>query len=154
MSLLKSNVHLPFKIEKPGSRRVRTSNFLITMNTNIRFDPEEAHTYAPKLYELADGLFGSDENIRRYVKFLDGGDWSMIESMELTSKVEIGRNSRGSRLHLHVGLKIRHHSKIHLDPDHLIFDANTMLPDLDFPFPIQNIHISAHKADIMDYLMK
>ena len=150
MSKIVSVTQLPFETSR--SKKIRTSNFLITFNTNIRFTNEEAIEYAPKLYELAEALFGSDENMRNAIKFLDGKDYDAIESVKVTSKVEVGQNSLGSRLHLHVGLKIRHNSKIHIDVDRLYFDSNTFLENNDFPFPIVNIHVSAHKADVQDYI--
>lgn len=155
LSKVEKVVRLDFQKADESGRKPKYSNFLVTMNTNVRMSQTQAEALAPKLYDMADVLFNQEDNFKRYIRYLDKqGDWTLIDKIKTTAKVEIGQGAKGSRLHLHCGIKVKHYSKIHLKLDKIFLDANTALQNLDFPFPIKNIHVSAHKPDIADYLDK
>ena len=93
----------------------RVSNFLITMNTNVRFaDDLEAMGHSGGLYTMGEAMFRDAETVGKYVLFPKGGQWDgqHIVSVDSASKVEVGHNQKGRRLHLHATVKIRHHSFI------------------------------------------
>jgi hypothetical protein len=150
------------------------SNFLITMNTNVRFEQDDAllEKHSEPLYGMAEALFGDGTAISRFVEFgsrgargpggkftfvpTHGTIWSTesIVDYRVTVGVEVGHNVRGKRLHLHVALKIRHHSYIRLDRDKILAQANAALKARDFPFPIKHLNIRVTPPTAEDYLMK
>lgn len=135
--------------------KFRVSNFLLTLNTNVRFGPDEDLTeFTDGLYQLGQFLFGDAERAGNYVTFPKGGEWDdrHIVSVDSTFKCEIGHNLRGQRLHLHGVVKIRHHSFIQLNIPLIKSLGNEFLSSISFPFPIQHINVKAGRPSFEDYI--
>lgn len=133
----------------------RVSNFLITMNTNVRFtEATGIEEWAPGLYQMGERLFGDSDRVGRFVTFPEGGAWDArhIVSVDSTMKVEVGHNACGQRLHLHANVKIRHKSYIRLDIPRIQIEANDFLSEMAYPFPIHHLHVKTGKPTFEDYL--
>lgn len=162
---------------KAGESAHLVSNFLITMNTNVRVPANDrervSREYIPALEEAAQRLFSDEEDLQKFVVFgrpkhkEKGGrsygfvpdpsiQWSddTVVNFESMAHVEVGHNKQGQRLHLHVALKIRHHSRIRIDGIRLQEMANDVLKELGFPFTIKYTHISTSPPTPEDYLTK
>lgn len=163
-----------FEHDKKGKNTVLVSNFLITLNTNVRFEEgdkrlEEA---SGPLVKMAEQVFGNSNGLREIVVFGTRGPrgagggftfipdssvkWGIdtIADFRTTAGVEIGHNARGKRLHLHVALKIRHRSYIRLDKNKILKRANEELESLGFPYPIKHVNIRVTPPTAEDYLDK
>lgn len=159
-----------FEHDKRGDGTIRVSNFLITLNTNVRFssDSRELEDLSEPMYRMAEMLFGDGEKIARFVIFgVKAGrgaefvpdpsiHWNTntIVDYKVKAGVEIGHNKMGSRLHMHIALKIRHRSYIRLNKDLILQEANRILEMLGFPFPIKHINIRVMPGSPEDYLDK
>lgn len=150
-----SSTTMPFQ-RGHDKRKVHYSNFMITFPTNVRVSDEDAEELAPKFYEVAHRMFDDEENLKRYVTFPKGGQWDdeSIISVRNVYKVEVGHDKKGSRLHLHVGVSIKHNSFIQLDPDLLYFDINSEFENDGIWTPIQYVNIKVKPPSIEDYLDK
>jgi hypothetical protein len=152
---------------------IKVSNFLVTLNTNARFDATDKalEALSEPLNNMAEVLFGSSDSLRKVVlfgsrgprgpdskfKFVKGGPgWGpeTVESFDVTAGVEIGHNARGRRLHVHVAVKIRHHSYIRLDKDRILSDANAYLASVNFAYPIKHLNIRVTPPSAEDYIDK
>lgn len=163
-----------FHHDKLGRNAMLVSNFMVTFNTNVRFNENDAELEqrSEPLYDMAQELFDGSDRMRRFVKFGTQGDkdpktgkrtfiendtqWDAdtVVDYKITASVEVGHNSRGSRLHMHVGIKIRHHAYIRLDPDEIMEEANSYLDSVGFPYPIKHLNISVKPPSVEDYLNK
>lgn len=138
-----------------GKNRIHFSNFLVTFNTNARIPRETVEAYTEPLYQAADALFAVPDNIGHFIQFHDlAGAWTpqWILNVKTLSRVEIGHMSRGSRLHLHVALKIKHRTMLNLNIPELYRSINAELERLGYPYKIEHIHVSAHRPTAEDYL--
>lgn len=155
------------------TKGVKTSNFIITLNTNVRFDSgdQALEELSVPLYQMAKTVFGTSDALSQIVLFgkrgprgagggftfipgLDSWSPELVVNFKTTAGVEIGHNSRGKRLHLHVALKIRHKSFIRLDKDEILERANRELESLGFPHPIKHLNIRVTAPTAEDYLDK
>lgn len=139
-----------------GNKRLRNriSNFLITMNTNIRVKPNISESRSEDLYQMAESIFSEEDELKKIVTFPKGGEWSdeTIKGVDASSRVEIGHNMRGTRLHLHQSLKLRHQSYLRLDPEEIKRLANEKLREQNSTLVIYHVHISTHRPSVDDYL--
>jgi hypothetical protein len=146
----------PGTSNKKGPLRTRVSNFMITFNTNQRYqgEDEDFGEYSTPLYDMAEAMFGNEETLKQFVVFPRGGEWNddNIISFRVTTRAELGHNLRGSRVHFHVGIKILHRSFIQLDPVKIKEMSNIALAAMNFRTPIRYVHISVLRPDIEDYL--
>lgn len=87
----------------------RVSNFLITMNTNVRYTSSgQATTIGNDLVDAADQLFTSD-NVKKILIFRsnpDEPDFSLIDSVDADYQPELG--GKKHQIHMHIFLRIRH----------------------------------------------
>lgn len=136
--------------------KFRVSNFLVTMNTNVRFTDASTgvEEWTTDLYRMGEHLFGDADRTGQYVTFPKGGVWDdqHIISVHAIMKVEIGHNTMGQRLHLHASVKIRHRSFIQLDIPKIQIAGNDFLSDVAYPFPIHHINVRAGRPTFEDYL--
>lgn len=145
----------PVGTENKKKMKFRVSNFLVTMNTNVRFESaDDIHQWTGELYKMGEHLFGDADKVGKFVTFPHGGEWDErhIVSVDSTMKVEIGHNKMGQRLHIHGTVKIRHHSFIHLDIRAIKEAANEYLTDVGYPFLIRHINVRAGRPSFEDYL--
>eukprot|EP00727_Mastigamoeba_balamuthi_P004437 m51a1_g13992 hypothetical protein (248) ;mRNA; f:1056578-1057747 len=89
-----------FMHNKLGRDMILVSNFMLMMNMNVRLagtSDAELEALSEPLYNMAQEMFD--------------GTWGteLVVDYKVTASAEIGHNTRGSRLHMHVGIKIRHH---------------------------------------------
>lgn len=153
------------KAAKAGhANRDHVSSFLITMNTNMRLSDDLAVAYAPDLAAVATRLFRDEVDIRKYVRFYRYAHgtatpdydttWSddTVISYGVISSVEVGHMKTGSRLHLHVGVKIWHRSAVRLDIEAIKQAANDVLDEGGSGLKIHYIHVTAHAPTLEDYL--
>lgn len=152
------------KHQAPGSADAeRVSNFFITMSTNVRMTDEEAVEHVEGLQQMSERLFSDQTRLEGIIKYKtyeddeyltdDEASWDRdIISSEVISKVEVGHMKQGSRLHLHVGLKIWHKSYISLDRAKMLEDANECLEGIGYPYPIKYLNIKVKQPTTEDYL--
>lgn len=143
---------LPFgTTNKRGESRIRFSNFMITMNTNVRMSDAQAVEMGQDLYKAIRRVFPDQEGVERFIDWKTGGP-ADIERIKVTSKGEVGHNSKGSRLHFHVGVKIAHRAKIQLKIPDIEQSVNAVLRELGAPYLVLNTHVSVFRSEISDYL--
>lgn len=165
-----------FELDKKSAAAVKVSNFMITLNTNSRIgeelDNDAVEALTTPMYDMAEALFGSPRLVSRFVQFgrmsdataadtgkrtfeVDEGiefNNETIYDVNVTAGVEIGHNAMGKRLHMHIGLRVRHRSCVHLDHDKIQEMANDELERSGFMYPIQYVSIRTGKPSFEDYL--
>jgi len=105
------------------NRRLRSSNFYITINSNKRIvlvnklTPEE-EAYFQRVVAAWKRYF--DQNPDVWLKFLMPGDntKNSIKSIDSLARAEL-QSSRRLMIHAHMLIEIKHYTKIHLDVDKL-----------------------------------
>lgn len=155
---------IPFATDAPQGPRLRTSEYFLTMSTNVRFDapPSEVKAYADRMIEGITNVFSSDDCLKQFVKFpvtKDGrvGRWesTYIDSVKVTAHAEIGLDAKhGRRLHAHVVFKVMHRCKTRLDLRELQGLINRSLERLNFQWPIRYLHCRVVNNAATDYLNK
>lgn len=143
---------------KRKGRRIYESQFLVTMSTNFRPKSEpEAAIGINDLERAAEILFGSD-SLPNIVVFRKEGSWTpdWVQSARTKSKAEIGKSKKGSHLHIHSQVIIRHFSNIRLDQKSLKEEVNNILRDLGSRFRIHyvNIRFTGDPLSIPEYMEK
>lgn len=163
-----------FQHNKKAGEAILVSNFLVTFNTNIRFNDEDEilEELSRPLYRMCEVLFGDSDGLRRFVQFGRRGDrgadgkfefiledtiyWNTqnVVDFRVTASVEVGHNARGKRLHCHLAIKIRHRSHIRLDREKILRMANQYLEEVNYPYPIKHMNIRVLPLSAEDYLDK
>jgi hypothetical protein len=162
-----------FTHDKKGSSAIKSSNFLITFNTNVRFAPDDRalDELSLPLYNMAECIFGDGEKLAKVVDYglpgaRVGGKTPFIKDpnivwgldtmvdYKVTAGVEIGHNARGQRLHMHVVVKLRHKSYVRLNKDAILEHANRYLKEVGFQYPIKHMNIKVTPPSAEDYLDK
>jgi len=126
---------------------------------------DEAEDSAEPLIHMAEALFARPESLAELVVFKhydEGGTlvedpdttWNdqTIISSRAVAKVEVGHMKKGSRLHLHVALKIWHRSWISLKRQEMMDAMNEYLTSNGYPYPIVYLHITVRGPSAEDYL--
>jgi len=106
-----------------NGRRLRNSNFYVTINSNKRvilvdsLKPEE-EAYFKKFDAAWKGYF--DKSPDDWLKFLVAGNntENSIKSVDILGSAEL-QSSQRAMIHAHLLIEIKHFSKIHLDVDKL-----------------------------------
>lgn len=93
--------------------KIKTSLFLLTINSNQVITDKECNTVRRKMSEFKKEIRGILETIPEYIKVNGHAvpDDSMI--INVKSFTEIGKKQ--NRLHCHAIVEIRHNSNIHID---------------------------------------
>lgn len=156
-----------------GARKdIKHSNFLITLNTNIRFakdlNDNEINEFVNPLNDMVDAVLGNEENVKKYILFGKSGAgrgsfvvdntivWNddIIKEYMINARAEVGKNKRGSRLHMHIALGIIHSSYIRFDKDLFLEEVNDYLKSIDYPYPICYINISTGNLTPQEYVIR
>jgi len=144
--------------DKKGKLANRVSNWLITMNTNTREDPlDPSAAHLEQLTTATNRLFSDPNRLKDVIIFRnDSGEWTAqyIKHVKATSRLEIGHNKQGARLHAHVALKIRHTAFLHLNIPQIYVKMNEILESLNSDLRIHYINVKAHSPTIDDYLFQ
>jgi hypothetical protein len=102
-------------VPKAKRNQLRYSNFLCTINTNVAFQDEQdprLKEFSLKFSSALDDIF--EKNIKDAVMIKQPGDtWDKIKKVQILGKLEIGGEHK--KLHAHIGCRIAHYTKIHLD---------------------------------------
>jgi len=105
------------------NRRLRSSNFYITINSNKRvvlvdqLTPEE-EAYFQQFNAAWKRYFDQSPDV--WLKFLMPGDntENSVKSIDSLARAEL-QLSRRSMIHAHMLIKIKHYTKVHLEVDKL-----------------------------------
>jgi hypothetical protein len=119
--------------------RIRHSNWLVTVSTNIRPQSnEESHRVGNDLHQSVKSMLTS-ENMPNIIDFkVDGDGLDKIETVRNQFGVELGRGKFGGAIHAHIIIHITHRSNIKLNAERIKEHIkNTTQDDR-----IQNIHIN------------
>lgn len=103
------------KQQKKASKRVKNSNFVFTINTNIRMDrdDDDLPLFCKKLKRSCDKMFNSLEDI---VLFLEPEhSWSLKHVKKAECQAFIERGEQYDQVHAHCIIAIQHYSKIRLN---------------------------------------
>lgn len=105
-------------MEPPRVRKTKYSNYLLTINTNIRpVSDEHAQALAAKLRELGQKFFTLNTILDMVDVYGQGTSHDDISRVEVVSwSIELGTNTRGQRMHLHAFLKFQHSTVIKINP--------------------------------------
>jgi len=100
------------------SRPKRHSNFLITINTNQVYDPNNPDSLSLETrFDQALSTIFADTNIPNLIDFkIDGHTFTRpyIDSINVERVIEYNGKTNQNRLHAHVFVQVAHRSKIHL----------------------------------------
>lgn len=103
----------------PGETPQRRSHYEILIQSNYRpSGPEDQLDVEDRFYSAVADAF-ADEYPLMLNWFTRNGrmDLASIDSVEAPIRVETGQRPRGMRVHAHMRLDIRHHTRIQLDHD-------------------------------------
>lgn len=117
-----SGIQNPLQRTTSLGKKTKTSSFLITINTNKRYPigPQgQSHTLqlaAEKLRRVTQEFTELIEERGNFIRFMDPeasftSDW--IKGVETEGAIE--RGAQFDQLHAHVGLTIKHYTRIQLD---------------------------------------
>ena len=151
-------LHSTISVEDVTSKKIsekqktRHSNFLITINTNKRPKTQnELVKYVNDLRSYVKNGLLSNYGLTRLLKFKEGnlGD---IKNIDAKFAIEMGRHTKGGRVHAHIFLKIDHNAMLDFPNKQFIIDElsrrmGIMSPHIDFK-------IVGSQKNIEDYLSK
>lgn len=103
---------------EPRERKLHYSRFLVTVNTNYRpVDMADAREVGDKLLAAFRTML-TEEGFRKIIRIIArNGDFSDIVKIQVPDwAVELGKDPRGQRVHLHAYIKIEHYTIIQLSP--------------------------------------
>lgn len=161
----KRNKHV--EVGASGEAKEHVSDYLITMSTNVVMSEEEAEKHSEPLLDMSEHVFGKTMELAKIVEFLSYGDdgkssslepddsieyGDAIKSVDVSAKAEVGYLKAGSRLHLHVSLKIWHTGYISLRREEMLQNVNEYLESIGFPHPIKYMNIGVKRPSSLDYL--
>jgi len=141
---------------------VRTSNFLVTINTNVRPGSASIPTAAAlaatvaELQRLGRTMTTNPYFARNIVRYRGGGDESNILSVQARGRVEVGDDQQ--RVHQHILVTVTHDAArpgIHLIRDAILnfYRANGTQPATR-AVAYCNLQGFGHLPDIEDYIRK
>lgn len=129
------------------------SNFLLTINTNVRPDDNaDSRQLADKLADAIKTLF-TKENVDSALKYLDG-DLMDIKTVYVKFATEIGKNKKGGRIHTHAKIEIDHNAKIQLNSAGIQAFIAKEMDDPRVQHPYVNIKYFRNKNNIDKYIEK
>lgn len=168
-------IELPFvppKDSTPKHKEVLYSNFLLTLNTNIRVEPEKLDESVKMLYAMGRNLMFEEGGVERFVKmgekpadvdrknkhvFRENSALKyedvMMEAPKIKSRVEIGQNARGKRLHMHFYIGMVHKKYMQLNRDKILQYANDFLRKEKSDLRIYHIDIKGTPLTLEEYVM-
>lgn len=112
-------VRIPSRRAVAGGARIRESNFLITVNTNVApRSMAEAQAIFRDMQRTGDSMIQNRANLLSILRFRGPGTAANIVSVVARGRPEVG--PRFNRIHQHIVLTIRHTvpgGGIHVRPD-------------------------------------
>lgn len=93
----------------------RVSAYLVTISTNQRPKESELNSFGENFNSHIEKLFSTKKHYKDdegFVEYFDYGSAHLIDEVKVKSTIEMGENPHGGRIHAHVIVKIRHHTKI------------------------------------------
>lgn len=103
------------KQEKKAKKRVKNSNFVFTVNLNVRIGPYEQKLegFCKKYEKCWDDIYS---NLGEYIEFQqEGAEWTPEYVRKAQTQCFIERGEKYDQIHSHNFVGISHYSKIHLD---------------------------------------
>lgn len=144
---------------KPNPK-VKHSSFFITISTNVAPEYQsDLQSVGKALNEAMESML-SEDNLKEIVKFLPGHEKDkyndVVEAVDGSFAVELGKKARGGRVHGHALVHIDHRSKIHLDRDEIQSFIKLSLFVRGIDLKSIYVHIDAAKSDrtLIDYISK
>lgn len=136
-------------------QRFKFSNFLVTINTNVRPQSQEAiDSLAPTFADTLRYLL-SHEGLSRIISFGKAGDdyySGALDNVDAKFNMEVGENTKGGRLHSHITIFIKHHSFIRLVTSEI---QNIVQEHMELPHkPHVDIRIIRGNENALEYLQK
>lgn len=97
--------------------RVRHSNFLVTINTNVRPTADDIDDLASSL-DGAIQEFLTPDGLRQTINVLEPNvrlNRASVRDVEAEYAIEVGEKAKGGRVHAHCIIKVSHTTKIRMD---------------------------------------
>lgn len=137
-------------------RRIKHSGWFITINTNVSADKEGGGEVLEQLREAMAAIF-DPQNLFLIIDVKEEGvlfNGNTVHDTSTVFSIEIGKASRGRRIHAHALLHVYHHTMIHLSHDGLLEQLH-----LHVTHPlVKGFHIDwkmvRSDADILNYIEK
>ena len=105
----------------PSNRRLRNSNFFITISTNVKPRTAQEGSAIGSLLEQGTDRMFSEDVLPAFFRFLPPFEkdtyQANLKEIDVDKRVEIGSRPRGGRVHSHALMEVVHDSKIHLNYD-------------------------------------
>jgi hypothetical protein len=142
------------KNKKKKKNLTKYSSFHVTVSSNQKPGTnEESHALAGQMRQLVGELYNDEDNLRGLIEFLDGNNYDsgLIDKIDTTFSVELGRDPRGGRIHSHAIMHIVHHSKIRLNVD---FIRQYFIQQMDLTDVHINIDVIKTDRKLVDYIGK
>lgn len=137
------------------SRRVRSSEWLVTINTNKKFrDGDQLQAAALNLMRALDPIFGERVNVEKIIDVMQVGD-SFEEHVGTVHSDVVVENAR-SGLHAHVQMRSCHLTKLHIRINALRL---MIIGQLQKSMQVSNVyvnvkHIRSDSSNVRNYIYK
>jgi hypothetical protein len=140
--------------ESARPKKPNYSNYIITINTNYRPKYQnDLSDIADKLTSALNNLF-THNHLPHVIAFPKGGNYSMIEDIDVEFGEEVGAHAKGGRLHAHAVVKIKHHTFIKLKPNEISKILVDEIDDERVKSLYVNIRFFYGEQFIQDYIQK
>lgn len=149
-SIETTNLETPVKTKR---RKLRHSNFFVTINPNKRFETgfeKELKPYVNKFKGALHEVF-DETNIEKYITIKEGDDFEK-DLKEISIEVKVERGSSNKTIHAHALVKVAHYSNVKMDYGLM---KSTIIDELD----VDNIHLYSRvfqdsSASLQEYINK
>ena len=138
--------------KKEKNEKLLSSNFLLTINTNMRYKEDDQHlendieVFDKTVQEILNNI-GSYVNLPAEHKF----DEDHIKNVDIDYTIEKG--TKNNQLHIHIMLKFRHKTKIQLNYEKIKQKITKDL-GLDNVYMYNRLIRNSGSENILDYINK
>jgi len=154
-----------FQPKQKNKEKWHYSNFLITINTNVKPKTEEEFNEVQEAFEdFLTWLFHKEHADERLFKFINlpsrgikgkKSDFpEKFKRIDSETVIELGQSRRGGRIHSHTLLEVTHKSGIQIDAELIKKEAEEHLGDLVKGVYVNVKFINGTAKTILSYIRK
>lgn len=110
----------------PNNKKLRFSSFFMTINTQKHFEGDE-HNFESEQERLTNKFDSiiNEENMENWIKFMKTDfDRSKIRDITVFKAIELGRKSKGRKLHIHAYIVINHYTVLRINNNYIRQEMN------------------------------
>jgi hypothetical protein len=156
MSNSKPEIKIKGKVQnmekKEKNVKPKVSNFLLTINTNQQYKPEDEHL-SDDIEVFEKSIVNILENIQNYVNLPDGVTWDDQTIKDIDIDYTIEKGMKRGQLHIHILFKFVHFTRIQLNYAKIKEKINTDL-GLENVYMYNRLVKNSGQQNILAYLEK